>query len=162
MLNDEGSVFIFSADSYNTRGVEDIYVSLKKEDKWTEPINLGSAVNSSFQELAPSMSADGKTIFFASNGRNGFGGFDIYQSTRLDESWTLGRLRQNMQPPLNTEARELFYRPGKKLNLFTTTRNSDGYGDIRALIDSAQQNKTDTLIKILEVNRDLNAARSKW
>lgn len=162
MLNEEGNVFIFSADSYNTRGVEDIYVSLKKDDHWSEPINLGAAINSPFQELTPSLSSDGKTIFFASNGRNGFGGFDIYQSTRMDESWTLWSAPQNMQQPINTEARELFYRPAKKLNLFTTTRNSDGYGDIRALIDSAQQKETDTLIEILEVKHDLNSETGQW
>ena len=161
-INEEGDVFIFSADSYNTRGVEDIYVSLKREDKWTEPINLGSTINSAYQELSPSISADGKTIYFASNGRKGYGGFDIYTSTRLDDSWSAWTTPLNMGQPLNTEARELFYRPTKKLNLFTTTRNSDGYGDIRALIDSAQQRHTDTLIKILEVNRDLNPERNKW
>ncbi len=161
MINDEGNVFIFSADSYNTRGVEDIYVSIKIDGQWKEPINLGSSINTSFQELTPSMSTDGKTIYFASNQQNGFGGFDIYQSTRLDDSWTLWSSPQNMQQPLNSEARELFYRPTKKLNLFTTTRNSDGYGDIRALIDSAQQTQSDTLIKISEVKHDLNSGRNK-
>jgi len=160
MINDEGNVFIFSADSYNTKGVEDIYVTLKKDDRWTEPINLGSTINSSSQELTPSMSPDGKTIFFASNGRKGFGGFDIYSSTRLDNSWTAWTTPLNMEQPLNSEARELFYRPTKGMNLFTTTRNSDGYGDIRALIDSTQQTQTDT-VKILEVKHDGNSTKNK-
>jgi len=160
MINDEGNVFIFAADSYNTRGVEDIYVSLKKDDRWTEPINLGSTINSSLQELTPSLSADGKTIYFASNGRKGFGGFDIYSSTRLDDSWTAWTAPMNMEQPLNSEARELFYRPDKRMNLFTTTRNSDGYGDIRALVDSAQQIQKDT-VKILEVKHDVNSSKNK-
>ncbi len=160
MINTEGTVFVFAADSYNTRGVEDIFVSLKKDGQWTEPINLGNTINSSFQELSPSLSADGKTIYFASNGRKGYGGFDIYRSTRLDESWTAWTSPLNMEQPLNSEARELFYRPSKSAQLFTTTRNSDGYGDIRALIDSTQQTRTDT-IKILEVNYNLRAGRSK-
>src|SRR5882672_6455308 len=67
MINDEGNVFIFSADSYNTKGVEDIYVSFKKDNRWTEPFNLGSSINTSSQELTPSLSPDGKTIYFASN-----------------------------------------------------------------------------------------------
>src|SRR6185295_11326683 len=103
MTNEEGNVFIFSADSYGTKGVEDIYVSLKKNDRWTEPVNLGSSINTSFQELTPSLSADGKTIYFASNRKNGLGGFDIYQSTRLDDSWTAWTTPLNMQP-LNSEA----------------------------------------------------------
>jgi hypothetical protein len=161
MINDEGNVFIFSADAYNTRGVEDIYVSLKRGDRWTEPINLGSAINSSLQELTPSLSEDGKTIYFASNGRKGYGGFDIYSSTRLDDSWTAWTEPLNMEQPLNSEARELFYRHTKRINLFTTTRNSDGYGDIRALVDSVQQTQTDTLIKILEVQPDLSSSRNR-
>jgi OOP family OmpA-OmpF porin len=161
MINDEGNVFIFSADSYNSRGVEDIYVSIKIDDQWKEPINLGSTINTSFQELTPSLSADGKTIYFASNGRKGFGGFDIYSSTRLDDSWTAWTTPLNMEQPLNSEARELFFRPTKRMSLFTTTRNSDGYGDIRALIDSAQKRQNDTLIKILEVKHDLNSGKNK-
>ncbi len=160
MINDEENVFIFSADSYNTKGVEDIYVSLKKDDRWTEPINLGSSINTSFQELTPSLSQDGKTIYFASNGRKGYGGFDIYSSTRLDDSWTAWTTPLNMEQPLNSEARELFYRPTKKMRLFTTTRNSDGYGDIRAIIDSTQQTRTDT-VKILEVKHDLSLGTNK-
>jgi len=160
MINDEGNVFIFSAESYGTNGVEDIYVSIKKDDRWTEPINLGSTINSSSQELTPSLSVDGKIIFFASNGRRGYGGFDIYSSTRLDDSWTAWTTPLNMEQPLNSESRELFYRPTKRMNLFTTTRNSDGYGDIRAIIDSAQQTQTDT-VKILEVKHDVNSGSDK-
>src|SRR6478736_3398776 len=160
MINEEGDIFIFSADSYGTKGVEDIYVSLKKDDRWTEPINLGSSINTSFQELTPSLSADGKTIYFASNRPNGLGGFDIYQSTRLDDSWTAWSTPVNMQQPLNSEARELFYRPTAGMNLFTTTRNSDGYGDIKMLVDSSQQKNVDT-VKILEAHHEAKPAGSK-
>ncbi len=161
MINTAGNIFLFAADSYNTKGVEDIYVSLKKGGKWSEPINLGSTINSPLQELSPSLSEDGRSIYFASNARKGYGGFDIYVSTRLDDSWTSWTAPLNMEQPLNSEARELFYRPGKRIDLFTTTRNSDGYGDIRGLIDSVQQKQTDTLIKILEVKHDLLAGREK-
>ncbi|HEV8515381.1 MAG TPA: OmpA family protein, partial [Cyclobacteriaceae bacterium] len=143
-----------------TKGVEDIYVCLKKNDRWTEPINLGSSINTSLQEWTPSISTDGKTIYFASNRQNGLGGFDIYQSTRLDDSWTSWTAPLNMQQPLNSEARELFFRPTIGMNLFTTTRNSDGYGDIRALIDSIQLKQTDT-VKILEVHHDVSSIGNK-
>jgi outer membrane protein OmpA-like peptidoglycan-associated protein len=160
MINDDGNTFIYSADGYGTKGVEDIYVCLKQNDRWSEPINLGSAINTSFQELTPSLSRDGKTIYFASNGRKGYGGFDIYTSTRLDDSWTSWTTPLNMEQPLNSEARELFFRQTSGMNLFTTTRNSDGYGDIRALVDSTQQVQTDT-VKILEVKRDASAGKNK-
>ena len=161
MINEEGNIFVFSADSYNSRGVEDIYVTFKKDDRWTEPVNLGSTINTSFQELTPSLDADEKTIYFASNLPNGFGGFDIYRSRRLDDSWTSWSTPQNMKPPLNSEARELFYRPNTRMNLFTTTRNSDGYGDIRALLDSAQQYQMDSLVRISAGHHQANGGMNR-
>ena len=62
-MNEEGNIFIFSAESYGTKGVDDIYVSIKKGGKWMEPINLGSSINTSYQEKTPSLGADGKTIY---------------------------------------------------------------------------------------------------
>ena len=132
-LSVDNSVFVFSAESYGTLGVDDIYVSLKQNGKWTEPKNLGSAINTQFQELSPSISDDNRTLFFSSNGRKGMGSFDIYSATRLDDSWTSWSTPQNLGPKVNTPGRELFYRfyaaPGYAL--FTTTTSSDGYGDIR-------------------------------
>ena len=132
-LSADNSVFVFSAESYGTLGVDDIYVSLKENGKWTEPRNLGSAINTQFQELSPSISDDHRTLFFSSNGRKGIGSFDIYSATRLDDSWTSWSIPQNLGPKVNTEGRELFYRlyAARGYALFTTTTSSDGYGDIR-------------------------------
>jgi outer membrane protein OmpA-like peptidoglycan-associated protein len=138
MITPDETVFIFSADSYGTKGVEDIYVSLKKDGNWGEPINLGATINTSLQEVTPAISADGKTIYFSSNGRGGAGGFDIFKSERLDDSWMSWSTPQNLEGAINTEARELFYRPDFKLNIFlcTTTKNSNGYGNIFAIGES--------------------------
>ncbi len=139
MINGDENIFVFAADSYNNTkdGTEDIYVSLKKDGKWGEPINLGASINTPFQELSPSISEDGKTIYFSSNGRNGEGGFDIFKATRLDETWQLWSRPENLETPVNSDARELYYRPFTKGSaFFTTTRNSDGYGDIRLWTDT--------------------------
>jgi outer membrane protein OmpA-like peptidoglycan-associated protein len=138
MINAEGSVFVFSAESYVKKGAEDIYVSLKADGKWSEAINLGDQINTPNQEWTPSLSDDGKTLYFSSNGRNGSGGFDIFKSTRLDDTWQSWSRPENIESGINTEARELFYRPfAKGSAYYTTTSNSDGYGDIRAWIDTA-------------------------
>ncbi|HCW06918.1 MAG TPA: hypothetical protein DGG95_06095, partial [Cytophagales bacterium] len=91
MVNAEGTIFVYAADGYNNtkEGTEDIYITLKKDGKWGEPINLGATINTPFQELSPTLSEDGKTLFFSSNGRNGHGGFDIFSSTRLDDTYQL-------------------------------------------------------------------------
>lgn len=132
-MSADETVFVFSAESYGTFGVEDIYVTVKTNGKWSEPRNLGGVINTQFQELSPSISDDNRTLFFSSNGRKGSGSFDVYSSTRQDETWTNWSSPENLGPNINTEGRELFYRfyPAQEFALFTTTKSSDGYGDIR-------------------------------
>ena len=62
-------------------------IEKKGKDKWKSPVNLGSQVNSQFQEITPFLASDNKTLFFASNGRNGEGSFDIYYSFPLFYFW---------------------------------------------------------------------------
>lgn len=126
--------FVFSAETYGSRGVEDLYVTERNTSgKWSEPKNLGNRINTQFQELSPTLSADGNTLYFSSNGRKGSGSFDVYSATRLDESWTNWTEPVNLGSNVNTEGRDLFYRPyaNRGFSLYTSTKNSDGYGDIR-------------------------------
>ncbi|MBS1682857.1 MAG: OmpA family protein [Bacteroidetes bacterium] len=146
-MNPAGNVLLFSAESYGTIGAEDIYVSVKQAGKWGEPINLGATINTRFQEYTPSLSYDGKTIYFSSNGLNGEGGFDVYQADKLDSTWKLWSAPKPIDSPPNTEARELFYRTSAKgMALFTTTQNSDGYGDIRAWVDTLQKKINEPMV----------------
>ena len=160
------SVFVYSAETYGTRGVEDIYVSVKGPDlKWTEPRNLGDKINTQFQEMSPSLSSDGRTLYFSSNGRKGSGSFDIYSSVRLDDSWTNWSTPVNMGSGFNTEGRELYFRSYDQsgFSVYASTKNSDGYGDIRIFLSDepfrkdtivlTAQNGPDTIVKIVEVPR---------
>jgi Tol biopolymer transport system component len=62
------SYLIFSTDGRkDTRGADDIYVSHRNGDSWTEPRNLGDAVNSAGSEYGAKPSPDGKYLFFCSN-----------------------------------------------------------------------------------------------
>ena len=158
------SVFIFAAETYGSRGVEDIYVCTKAADgKWSEPRNLGGIINTRFQEMSPSLSDDGKTLYFSSNGRKGEGSFDIYSSTRLDEGWTNWSQPENLGSAINSEGRELYYRTYEKAGyaLYTSTKNSDGYGDVKIFL-SGDPIKKDSIppvaavvdtVKIVEIER---------
>lgn len=132
-LSDDNTVFVFSAESYGTHGVDDLYVSLLRQGKWTAPRNLGATINTQFQELSPSISSDLQTLYFSSNGRKGQGSFDVYSATRLDDTWTNWSTPENLGDAVNSEGRELFFRyyPVAGIGLFTTTKSSDGYGDLR-------------------------------
>jgi len=162
----EGNAFVFSAETYGSHGVEDVYVSVKSAaGKWSEPKNLGNKINTQFQELSPSLSADGNTLYFSSNGRKGYGSFDVYSSARLDNNWTNWSDPINMGEIVNSEGRELFFKtyPSAGFSLYTSTKNSDGYGDVKVyrpyipLKDSAivvAQTPRDTVIQIEEIKRE--------
>ncbi len=161
-LKEEEGIFIYSAESYDTKGAEDIYVSRRDNSgKWNEPRNLGSVINTTLQEVSPSLSADQKFLYFSSNGRRGYGSFDVYFSERLDDSWQNWSVPANMGSRVNSDGRELFYRtfPQHNLALFTSTRNSDGYGDIKFYLDSLQMNIPDTVIKLVEIKRETTVGK---
>jgi len=148
-ISSDGSVFVYSAETYGSYGVEDLYVSTKNEDgKWSEPRNLGSKINTSFQELSPSLSADGNTLYFSTNGRRGFGSFDVYAASRLDDTWTNWTEPQNFGAELNSDGRELYYRSYSQFDcsIYTTTKNSDGYGDIKLY----KKDKSDSVIIVAQ------------
>lgn len=84
------------------QGNMDIYVSLKTEDGWSEPINLGEIINTPYAERSPYLHPDGKTLYFSSDGHPGLGGLDVFKSVRLDDSWTNWSEPQNLGKELNT------------------------------------------------------------
>lgn len=135
-ISPDQQYFVFSAETYGTKGVDDIYISVRDgQGKWEPAINLGAKINTQFQELTPSLSSDGRTLYFSSNGRKGAGSFDVYEATRLDDGWTNWSEPVNMGAAVNTEGRDLFYRVDENLGLtlFTNTRSSDGYGEIKII-----------------------------
>jgi len=63
----------------------DIYWSKREKNRWSKPKNCGSKVNTKYWESQPSISADGKTIYFTSNRPGGFGGMDIWKTEMISE-----------------------------------------------------------------------------
>jgi outer membrane protein OmpA-like peptidoglycan-associated protein len=61
----------------------DIYMSVKQNQKWSEPVNLGSPVNTSAWESQPSVSADGRQLYFTSNRKGGKGKMDIWRAEKI-------------------------------------------------------------------------------
>lgn len=75
-FEEENSRLYFCSDMPGGIGGWDIYYSDLKNGRWSYPINLGSKVNTPFDEIFPSITAKG--LVFSSNAREGFGGFDNY------------------------------------------------------------------------------------
>ncbi|MDH5603044.1 MAG: OmpA family protein [Cyclobacteriaceae bacterium] len=109
-LANNRKVLLLAVEREDTNGDRDLYVSFLREDSvWTEPLNLGSVVNSANEESAPFLAADDKTLYFSSNGFSGYGGYDIYVTKRLDDTWTNWSEPQNMGPEINSEYEDLFF-----------------------------------------------------
>lgn len=105
----------------------DIYISYATPEGWSEPENLGPAVNSEFWDTAPSLSPDKKTLYFTSSRPGGFGGSDLYFSNRLaNGKWSEA---ENMGPIINTPGDEMapFIHADNQTLYFTST-GWPGYG----------------------------------
>ncbi|MEM8938209.1 MAG: OmpA family protein [Bacteroidota bacterium] len=88
-ISADGRTMIFtSCDRKDSYGSCDLYISRKVGDRWLGPRNLGSRVNTKYWESQPSLSADGKTLFFASNRPGGFGKRDLWVTYFRDNLWT--------------------------------------------------------------------------
>ncbi len=87
-------------------GGTDIWVShLGDDGRWGKPENLGSNVNTPYDEMRPFIHPDGQTLYFSSRGHEGMGNFDIYVSRKqADGTW--GKA-VNLGYPINTAGDEL-------------------------------------------------------
>lgn len=78
-LAPDGKRLFFASNRPGGFGRKDIWlVTLNPDLSWSAPVNLGPRVNTAMDEMSPILLSDGKTMFFASDGRVGLGGFDLY------------------------------------------------------------------------------------
>jgi hypothetical protein len=126
--NDGQKLFIFKDDG--TDG-GDIYISKLDGENWSSAERLKGGVNTSAWEGSASLSADEKTLFFASEMSGGLGGRDLYQATlKADGTW--GNIR-NMGPGINSAFDDdaPFIHPNGQTLLYSSKgRNSMGDYDI--------------------------------
>lgn len=84
-LVDNGSVLYFSSNMAGGFGGFDLYVSTLVNNKWTSPQNLGAIINSPGNEISPYYKNG--DLFFSSDWHTGFGGFDIFRSSKYGLIW---------------------------------------------------------------------------
>lgn len=78
----------------------DIYLSKREGKNWSAPFNIGAPVNTPGWESQPSLTADGKTLYFVSTRPGGKGGYDIWKADlKGDGSWAVP---VNLGPSINT------------------------------------------------------------
>lgn len=102
-MSPDGSILYFSSNMPGGLGKYDIWKSEfdKKTKNWGQPTNLGSSVNTPFNEGYPYIHNDGKTLYFSSDGHLGMGGLDIYKIV-ADKSNSFRGEAENLKFPMNS------------------------------------------------------------
>jgi outer membrane protein OmpA-like peptidoglycan-associated protein/tetratricopeptide (TPR) repeat protein len=119
-LSPDDQMLYFVSDMPGGIGGTDLYVSKWTGDGWGEPKNLGTTINTFENEMFPYIHEDG-TLYFASSGHLGYGGLDIFRSTRENGTWSEPI---NMMAPMNSSYDDfgLAFMPGTSVGLFSSDR----------------------------------------
>lgn len=132
----DGKTIVFSMKRPDTYGGRDLYVSfLQPNGSFTAPRNLGKTINTPGNEHCPFLAADGKTLYFDTDGHPGYGGRDIFMAKRLDDSWTNWEVPKNLGPTINTKGADegLVIPASGAYAYFVSDKNSYGGYDIYSL-----------------------------
>ncbi|MCE7059758.1 OmpA family protein [Dyadobacter sp. CY343] len=127
-LSADGHTLYFASERKDGQGKRDIWVSVLDEKRqWGAPKNLGPAINTSDDENAPFIHANGRTLFYASNGLPGMGGFDIFVSQKIDTVWSAAK---NLGYPINTASEQvgLFIASDGRTAYYTDDTSDRGKG----------------------------------
>jgi outer membrane protein OmpA-like peptidoglycan-associated protein len=89
-ISADGTVLLFSSDRPGGYGKSDIYIANRlKNNDWSTPDNIGPEINTPFNEKSPFLHASGNYLYFASEGHENIGGYDIFKSEKTDLSWSI-------------------------------------------------------------------------
>lgn len=103
-VSSDGSKLFFTSERKGGFGGSDIWMVERVGKKnWGAPVNLGSTVNTEYDEAGMFLAPDGKTLFFCSNGPKSMGGYDIFKTVYENNSWSTPI---NLGYPINTPAKE--------------------------------------------------------
>ncbi len=125
-LSADGLTLYFVSEMPGGSGQKDIYSTTRGGDNtsWSEPRNLGPDINTPGNELFPFVREDG-TLYFASDGRIGMGGLDIFKAVpQPDGSWVV----TNMKSPINGPADDfgISFEKENERGMFSSTRKGRG------------------------------------
>jgi len=130
-ISADGHKLIFSSNKPGGKGQSDLYVSELVGEKWSEPVNLGSELNTFGNEVFPYLAND-TTLIFASDGHPGFGGLDLFQANLVNGKWTKP---WNLKRPINSAYDDfsLVFTSSMTAGLFSSNRpGGSGSDDIYA------------------------------
>jgi len=106
----DGKTLYYTSDKPGGVGGRDLWIMKKlPTGEWAKVQNIGNVLNTEYDEQAPFLHPDGKTLYFSSKGHNTMGGFDVFKSEmQEDGSWSAPI---NIGYPINTTGDDVFYYP---------------------------------------------------
>jgi len=145
---DNNTLYFVSTRKEGGLGGKDIWTVVRQPDgTWSEATNLGSTINTPFDEESPFLSADGKTLYFSSKGHQTMGGYDVFKSVKNN----LGNWGEpiNLKPPVNTTDDDLYYSQsvdGKHIYFSSARKGSKGERDL-FIINADKPDEKVTLVE---------------
>ncbi len=124
---DGNTLFFVSEREKEGFGHGDIYMVKKEGKEWGKPVNLGSPINTVYDEIGVYIHPDGKTLFFSSNGHKTMGGYDIFMSVLGDD----GKWSEpiNLGYPINSTRDEIHFVLGTdRRTAYISSNRDDSYG----------------------------------
>lgn len=143
----DGKLMIFArGNSGKRKGGSDVdlFLSRFRNGQWTDPVAININQPNSW-ESTPALSPDGRTLYFSSNRKGGYGGLDIY-SAQMDSRGRFGKAK-NLGPDINTAGDELFPYMAENSKLYFSSDGHPGYGmlDIFVVNRANGKNSIDNL-----------------
>ena len=138
----DGKTMVFAkGNSGKRKGTNDVdlYISRFRNNVWSEPIMININQPDSW-DSAPAFSQDGRTLYFASNRKGGYGGTDIY-SAQMDTRGRFSRVR-NLGPEINTTGNENFPYVAEDAKLYFSSDEHPGYGGLDLFVVKRANGKT--------------------
>jgi len=154
----DGSRIIFTSSRPGGYGNEDLYmIERNLFGEWGPPMNLGGSVNTPFSDSAPFLSHDGKTLYFASYGHPGFGGYDVFRTVYENGRWSPP---VNLGRPLNTSGDDRYFTIGGagEIGYFASDRES-GQLDLFEIEIPEDMRPTPTVVVAGTVTSEKNGDR---
>jgi WD40-like Beta Propeller Repeat len=159
-ISNDGNTLFFASSRKDGFGGTDIYVCKKINNKWLEPQNAGSSINTPYDEDFPNISPDGKVLYFSSKGHSSMGGYDIFKSSYNETDKTFSRPK-NIGYPINTTDDDMNFRISKngKYGYFATAKTG-GSGDFDIYRVSFSEIESDYSVLIGEIKATDNSTVS--
>lgn len=123
------TLILFASNRPGGYGGLDIYKTAYRNGRWTTPENLGADINTPYDETAPFLCRDTKTLYFsANNSERSIGGLDVFKTTYVPEiqRWTEPK---NLGLPINSAADDEHFRLSRDgFTGFFASNRKDGLG----------------------------------